>query len=185
VHRILKEIRVRLFFKLVNPTPVQTPAAVINPTLIYPCFCLRNYHTDSWSCRNLKVTPVIRFYQNFDTGSRSGPKEKRRILPESTPVIRIRAHLWYQHMIIAAGLTLVAKNCTLHGAFWLPGLADYPLRSGCAKNTLWVVALCSMNMSQQYFGEINWGFSFSMQFFEAVQLLKPKFLSLQLVDHDH
>jgi len=89
----------------------------------------------------------------------------------------------YQHMIIAASLTLVAKSCTLHGAFWLPGLADYPLRSGCAKNTLWVVAPCSMNMSQQYFGEINWGFSFSMQFFEAVQLLKPKFLSLQL-DYD-
>ena len=104
-----------------------------------------------------------------------GPKEKRRIRPESTPVIRIRSHLWYQHMIIAAGLTLVAKSCTLRGAFWLPGLADYPLRSGCAKNTLWVVAPCSMNMSQQYFGEINWGFSFSMQFYEALQLLKPKF----------
>jgi len=53
-------------------------------------------------------------------------------------------------MIIAAGLTLVAKNCTLHGAFWLPGLAGYPLRSRCAKNTLWVVAPCSMKMSQQY-----------------------------------
>jgi len=54
----------------------------------------------------------------------------------------------YQHMKIAAGLTLVAKSCTLHGAFWLPGLADYPLRSGCTKNTLWVVAPCSVNMSQ-------------------------------------
>jgi len=76
----------------------------------------------------------------------------------------------YQHMIIAAGLTLLAKSCTLGGSFLLPGLADYPLQSGCTKNTLWVVAPCSMNMSQQYFGENNWGFSFSMQFFEAVQL---------------
>jgi len=39
-------------------------------------------------------------------------------------------------------------------------------------------------VSQQHFGESNWGFSFSMQFFEAVQLLKPKFLRLQL-DYDH
>jgi len=39
-------------------------------------------------------------------------------------------------------------------------------------------------MSQQYFGEFNGGFSFLMQFFKAVQLLKPKFLSLQL-DYDH
>ena len=67
-------IRVRIwqFFKFENPTPVHTPAAIINPTLIYPCFYLRNDHTDY--CRHWKVTPD------------PGPKEKLRILPESTPV---------------------------------------------------------------------------------------------------
>jgi len=34
-------------FQIWNPTPVQTPATIINPTLSYPCFYLRNDHTDS------------------------------------------------------------------------------------------------------------------------------------------
>jgi len=50
-------IRVRQFFKFENPTPVQTPATIINRTWIYSCFYLRNDHTDSWYCRNWKVTP--------------------------------------------------------------------------------------------------------------------------------
>jgi len=35
----------------------------------------------------------VRFSQIFDSGSGSGQKEKRRILPESTPALRIRFHL--------------------------------------------------------------------------------------------
>jgi len=80
-------IRVRQFFKFENPTPVQTPATIINPTLIYPRFYLRNDLTDSCYCRNWKVTldpgPI------FHKFLAPGPKEKRRILPESTPVTRI------------------------------------------------------------------------------------------------
>ena len=45
-------ISVRQFFKIENPTPVQTPVTIINPSLIYPCFYLRNDHTDSCYCRN-------------------------------------------------------------------------------------------------------------------------------------
>jgi len=41
-----------IFFKFENPTPVQTPATVIDPSVIYPCFYLRNDHTDSCYCRN-------------------------------------------------------------------------------------------------------------------------------------
>jgi len=47
---------------------------------IYSCFCSRNDHADSYYCQNWKVTP--------------DPKEKRRILPESSPALRIRDHLW-------------------------------------------------------------------------------------------
>jgi len=36
----------------------------------------------------------VRFFTNFDSMSGSGPKEKRRILPESTPALWIRCHLW-------------------------------------------------------------------------------------------
>jgi len=39
-------------FKFDNPTPVQTPAAIIDSTVIYPCFHLRNDHTDSCYCQN-------------------------------------------------------------------------------------------------------------------------------------
>jgi len=49
--------RIRLFYKFENPTPVQNPATIIHPTVIYHCFYLRNYRTDSCYCRNGKVTP--------------------------------------------------------------------------------------------------------------------------------
>ena len=89
-------IRVQLFLKFENPTPVQTPATIIEPTVIYPCFYLRNDRTDSCYCRNGKVTPGPLFYKFSTRGPDPGPKEKRRILPESTPVIRIRSHLWWK-----------------------------------------------------------------------------------------
>jgi len=88
-------IRVRLFFKFVNPTPVLTAATIIHPTLIYTWFYLRNDRTDSCYCRNGKVTHGPFFYK-FLT-SDPGPKEKRKILPESTPVLRIQSHLCHAH----------------------------------------------------------------------------------------
>ena len=74
-------------FKFDNPTPVQTPATIIDPTIIYPCFYLRYGHTDSCYCRNWKVAPGPVFHK-FLTPC---PKEKRRILPESTPALRCQA----------------------------------------------------------------------------------------------
>jgi len=35
----------------------------------------------------------VRFFTNLTPGPDPGPKEKRRVLPESTPTIRIRYHL--------------------------------------------------------------------------------------------
>jgi len=49
-------IRVRLFLKFQNPTPVQTPVTIIDPTVIYPCFYLRNDRIDSCNCQMGKVT---------------------------------------------------------------------------------------------------------------------------------
>jgi len=45
-------IRIRIFFKIENPTPVQTPSTIIHPTVIYPYFYQRNDHTESCYCRN-------------------------------------------------------------------------------------------------------------------------------------
>jgi len=88
--RIFAWHRVWLFFKFTNPTPVQTPASIMDPTVIYPCFYLRNDHADSSYCRNAKVTPGPVFHKFLN----QGPKEKRGILPESTPDLRIRCHPW-------------------------------------------------------------------------------------------
>jgi len=79
-------IRVWQFFKFENPTPVQTPAIIIHPTEMYPCFYFRNGHTDSCHSQNWKMTqdPGPVFPKLFPPGP--GPNEKRGILPESTPV---------------------------------------------------------------------------------------------------
>ena len=58
-------IRVREVSKFENPTLVQTPAKVIDPTEICPCFHFRNYHTDSCYCWNWKVTPGPVFHKFF------------------------------------------------------------------------------------------------------------------------
>jgi len=55
--RIWVRIRVRQYFRFDNPTPVQTPASIIDPTIIYLYFYLKNDHTDSCYYRNWKVTP--------------------------------------------------------------------------------------------------------------------------------
>jgi len=90
-------IRVRLLFEFENPTPVQTPATIIHPAVIYPCFYLRNDRTDPCYCRNRKVTPVpgLVFRKFLTPGPEQGLKEKRRILPDSSPVTRIRSHLCF------------------------------------------------------------------------------------------
>ena len=103
-------VRIWQFFKFDNPTPVQTPARIIDPTVAYPCFYLRNDHTDSCYCRIWKVTPVPVFPKFLTTDP--GPKEKCRILPESTPVLRIRSHIWY-----AALLVLLNGMCCLMSLF--------------------------------------------------------------------
>jgi len=55
---------------------------------------LRNDHNDSCYCRNWKVTPVPgEIFHKFLTpnpGQDSGPKEKRRILLESTPALQTK-----------------------------------------------------------------------------------------------
>jgi len=69
-------VRIWQFFKFEKPSPVQTPATIIDPTKVYPCVYLRNDHSDSGSG----------FSQIFDSRSgsdRKEKKEKRRILPES------------------------------------------------------------------------------------------------------
>jgi len=90
-------IRVRKFFNL-RIRVFQTPATTIDPTVIYPCFFRRNDHTDSCYRRNGKVTPYPGsfFHKFFTLAPDPGPKEKRRNLPGSTPVIRIRSHLCYK-----------------------------------------------------------------------------------------
>jgi len=73
-------IRARKFFEFENPTPVQIPTAV-DATAIQHCFYLRNdiykYHADSCYCR---------------TGFSKFLTPQRRILPKSTPALRIRGH---------------------------------------------------------------------------------------------
>jgi len=66
-------------FKFENPTPIQTPATIFDPSKIYPCFHLRNDHADSCYCRNGKVTPGQVFHKFFTPGL--DRNEKRRILP--------------------------------------------------------------------------------------------------------
>ena len=61
-----------------------------------PMFLLRKDHTDSCHCRNWKVTPGPGpvFPKFLTPCPEPGPKEKCRILPESTPALQIRYHLW-------------------------------------------------------------------------------------------
>jgi len=68
---------IRQFFKFENPTFVQTPATIIEPTVMYPCFYFRNDHTDSCYCRNWKMTPdPALFLLIIDSGSGSGSERK-------------------------------------------------------------------------------------------------------------
>jgi len=81
----------------------------------YPCFYLRNISTDSCNCRNGKVTPGPVF-QKFLTPCL---KEKRRILPDSTPVIRCRSHLWWKDGLISVGSMILTGVWTGLGFSYL------------------------------------------------------------------
>jgi len=75
-------VRIRLLFRLRLPSPIQPNLSM---------FLLKKWlHRRSY-CWNWKVTPGP-FFHKFLTPA-PGPKEKRRILPESTPALRIHAHL--------------------------------------------------------------------------------------------
>ena len=63
-------IRVRQLFKFENPTPLQTPAAIIDPTVVYQFFA------DEMTTQTLATTEMekwlriqVRFFTNFDSGS--------------------------------------------------------------------------------------------------------------------
>ena len=78
-------IRFWMFFTFEKPTSVQTPATIINSTLICPRLYLRNDHTDSCYSRNWNMTPD------------PVPKEKRRIISELTPVLQCQAKFLTSH----------------------------------------------------------------------------------------
>jgi len=50
-------------FQIWESDTCSTPAIIIDPTEIYPCFYLRNDHADSSYCRNWKVTPGPFFHK--------------------------------------------------------------------------------------------------------------------------
>jgi len=97
---------VRLFFKFENPTPVQTPATIIDPTVICPCFYLRNDRTHSCYCRNGKVipnpSPVFPKYMTPGPGPKENAESCRSRLRRSgsgptsaADVIMDRIRIWY------------------------------------------------------------------------------------------
>jgi len=111
------QIRVLQFFKFENPTPVQTAATIINPTLIHPYFYLRTDNTDSCYCRNWKMSPGPVFPKFLNPSPDPGPKEKRRILLESTSVIRFGptfgGHQWWPESIFLTMTSLLHLEALL------------------------------------------------------------------------
>ena len=109
--RIRVRNRVRQFVIFVSPTPVQTPATIIDLGVIYSCFYFRNDN-------RLLLLPKLKsdpgsgssFPKFLTPGPDPGPKEKRRFLPESTPVIRIRSHLWYAYHSLGNTALAVIKD---------------------------------------------------------------------------
>jgi len=53
--------------------------------------------------------PDLFFKKIFDSGSLSGSERKRRFLPELTPALRIRGHLWFAAACDQAGAKLSTK----------------------------------------------------------------------------
>jgi len=83
-------LRIRLLFRLRLPR--------IQPNFCQ-CFYVRNYHAESCYCRNWKVTPVqCPFFHKILTPD-PGRKEKRRIMEELIPALRIHGHLCFISVI--------------------------------------------------------------------------------------
>ena len=74
---IRARIRNQQFFKFDHPTPVQTPATIIHPTEIFPCFYWRKDHTDqrqaksNFSDSNFSPAPCFKTpaLTNFETSA--------------------------------------------------------------------------------------------------------------------
>jgi len=62
-------IRVRKFFIFENPTPVQTPATIIDPTVIHPCLYFKKWPHRLLLLSKWKSYSGSGFSQNFDSGS--------------------------------------------------------------------------------------------------------------------
>jgi len=95
-------IRFRKFFKFENSTPVQT-SDTIEETENYQWFYFRNDHANSCYYRNWKVTPDSGPVFEKILAPGPDPREKRRILRESPPALRIHGHLWWTPEV--AGVT--------------------------------------------------------------------------------
>jgi len=78
----LSNLRIRILFRLRLPS--------IQPKFTN-AFTLRNDRTDSCCCRNWRKLAPDPFFHKFLTPA----PEERRILPESTPALRIYGHLWH------------------------------------------------------------------------------------------
>jgi len=111
--------RVRLFFKFENPPSVQTPTTTIDLNINYSCFYQKNDRTDSCYCRNRKVNPDPGpvFHKFLTPVPDPGPKEKRTILPELTPVIQIPSHLCHLSSTTVRSLLEVAGVIFLDSLF--------------------------------------------------------------------
>ena len=113
-------VQIRQFFKYENPTPVQTPAAIINPTLIYPCFYLWNDYTDSCCCRKWKVTldpgPVFPDFSLRSEGKTQNPARVDYDYPDLVPPLALtrpsRVNTWRlksRHPFVPAAQHLISS----------------------------------------------------------------------------
>jgi len=81
-------VRVGNFFKFENPSLVQTPV-IIDATDIQQCVYLKKWR--------LQRPHRLLLLPKMSSDSGSGSENKRRILMESTPALRIRGHLYSRH----------------------------------------------------------------------------------------
>ena len=106
-------IRVLQFFKVENPTPVQTPSTIINITLIFPCFLLKKWRHRLLLLLKLKSDSGSGsvFFQIFDSGSEEktqNPTGDESGYPDPVPPLP-----WTRR---AAGLSIgLDLNCTGSG----------------------------------------------------------------------
>jgi len=131
-------IQVRLFFKFKNPTPVQTPATIIDPTVIHPCFDQRNDRTDSCYCWNGKVTPdpgpvfpnfllLMQIWKNAEScqsrlrlsgsGPTSGANNGKKAFAKSWTTVSLS----FKICIKIGGWSKASEMITIWFAVWISG----------------------------------------------------------------